>query len=94
MGLAAIMQPDGKVVVLYSAYSTSDAGQVSELKLRRFNGNGSVDSIFGSSGIVDLGAGATPWNARAMAYDAGAQRVVVLLQSSDSPSFNLVRVWL
>jgi uncharacterized delta-60 repeat protein len=94
LGLAAIMQPDGRVVVLYSAFSTGGTGQVSELKLSRFNANGSVDSIFGSSGTVNLGTGATPWNARSMAYDAGAQRVVVLLQASDSPSFNLLRVWL
>jgi hypothetical protein len=46
LGLASIMQPDGRVVVLYSAYSTGDTGQVSELKLSRFNANGSVDSIF------------------------------------------------
>lgn len=55
-GNAAILQPDGKIIVL----GDFDAGGHDEIFLTRYNSNGSLDSSFGSGGkaITQIGSAA------------------------------------
>jgi uncharacterized delta-60 repeat protein len=50
---SVVVQPDGKVVVGGYAYADNYNGQaLTEFTLARYNSNGSLDSTFGSGGIV------------------------------------------
>ena len=50
---AALLQPDGKII----AVGTSDAGGTNDFALARYNSNGSLDSIFGTGGLVTTNFG-------------------------------------
>ncbi len=67
-GVSALaIQPDGKFVVVGAEnYTTNAYGPVSEGVVLRYNANGSLDTTFGSGGIVTtlLPFGATPYFTR------------------------------
>jgi uncharacterized delta-60 repeat protein len=92
-GKGAVVQPDGKVVVLYSMNSSDSEGYLFEYVLSRYDSSGLLDATFGESGFVKL------WSARksispVIAYDVSAQRVVVVFPSAGSSSLAMKRVWL
>jgi hypothetical protein len=96
-GSDAVVQLDGKVVVLYSKNSKDGSDYVYDYALSRYDSTGAIDSSFGDSGTFKLGLVRGAFQAiiyPKMAYDASAQRVVVALPVSDSTSFEIRRFWL
>ncbi len=66
---ASTIQSDGKIVTTGSFVATSTGSKTSSIYVRRYNANGSVDSSFGSGGLLNLPAptmttmvGITPTN--------------------------------
>jgi uncharacterized delta-60 repeat protein len=71
-GLASLVQGDGKIVVAGNA--VVGGGRSRDFALARFNIDGSLDSTFGSSGVV--------YTAVAGAYGTTCEAVAVALQSN------------
>ncbi len=67
------IQPDGKIVVVGSAYNDSDR----DIAVLRYTASGMPDSTFGSSGIVTTPIGPGTDNANDLAIQAGGKIVVV-----------------
>jgi uncharacterized delta-60 repeat protein len=99
IGGRIIAQPDGKIVVFYSKF-TEDGGSPRYYVLTRYNSVGVIDASFGDSGTVKLGSSRNLGSFPLIAYDSGAQRVVVAspvpTSSSEptSPVFEIKRFWL
>ncbi len=76
--LAAILQPDGKIV----AVGQSDAGGTIDFALARYNPNGSLDTSFGTNGLVrtNLGGGTDSASSAALQPDGK----IVVAGSSDA----------
>ena len=51
-GHAVVTQPDGKIIVVGNSYNSSVHPQENEAVLLRYNNNGTLDSTFGSGGVV------------------------------------------
>jgi uncharacterized delta-60 repeat protein len=51
-GHAVVTQPDGKIIVVGNSYNSSVQPQENEVVLLRYNNNGTLDSTFGSGGVV------------------------------------------
>jgi len=93
-GQDAFAQADGKMVVLVVNYSHDASLNVLRAwAVRRFATTSATDSAFGQSGTVDLTKQASGLEAIAMAYDAAAQRAVIVGNDS-SGGIAVLRVWL
>jgi uncharacterized delta-60 repeat protein len=55
--LGAVLQPDGKVVVLFSVQHGFFSGPI-QMGVRRFKEDGTVDMSFGTNGVVELSSAA------------------------------------
>jgi uncharacterized delta-60 repeat protein len=90
---AVAIQGDGKIMVAGQVFSGGECCW--DFALARLNGNGSVDSTFGSDGVADLGAGDCAAWARAVAVRADGR---ILASGADADcggggsSSRLVRV--
>ncbi len=73
----AAVQPDGKVVVVATAYTAFNVvdGVDSAFTVLRFNSDGSPDTQFGVGGAVTIAAGSFPW-ANALTFQPDGKIVV------------------
>ncbi|HMA94646.1 MAG TPA: hypothetical protein VKP30_18270 [Polyangiaceae bacterium] len=91
--LASLLQADGKVVVLTAE---TDASGNSSYTLKRYgtvSTSGSLDQSFATLGVFDLSSAYPGIQPRVMAYDAAAERLV-LVATELSGSMSVYRFWL
>ena len=88
---AIAIQSDGKIVVAgYSEYGTNDK----DFAVVRYNGNGTLDSTFGSDGKVTTQIGAYNDVAKSMAIQSDGKIVVAgYADTGSSYDFAVVRYW-
>jgi uncharacterized delta-60 repeat protein len=71
--LAVIQQPDGKLVLAGTTYSSDGAGDIA---LARFNANGTLDTAFGGDGRITLDLGGDDEYASGLIQQLGGKLVI------------------
>jgi len=89
-GYGAIVQDDGKVVVLHGDWNSTS--QRSTYRLGRYDNAGKLDTSFASSGIFDVSAAAPTLTPIGLGYDPFGGRVIVFGNTADG--ILIFRVWL